>query len=386
MQSTDALLILKHIKARVASRPDFPERYQLARKIIRCFSKSSFYEVSTRCNLFCEGCYYYESDGFDPTLEEGADQEWVDFFKAEAARGVTMGYFVGAEPALEQKRLVAASGLIPHGNIGTNGTKRITDEVNFRIEISMWGDEATDTKLRGAPVIRKALRNYEDDPRAIVLATLSRWNIDQIPDIAALCSDHNIPVTFNIFSPTTSYLRKIRADQEHDKKFFRLADSSDSPMFRDEDLPYLRDAVDRAIDDFPDTVIFSKSYNKWMTKPGPLYELDENGVAQNCSSRILAPLTYHKANRVQTPVKCCTSDVDCSQCRMYSGGWSSRLSPKLADVATDEAFDDWLGVMDTLGQIFLLPETYTKFHATSFKRKEPTIDDRKPSGQLHAVG
>lgn len=47
--------------------PGFDARYQAAREVIRVFRRASFYEVSQRCNLFCEGCYYFESDSYKPS-------------------------------------------------------------------------------------------------------------------------------------------------------------------------------------------------------------------------------------------------------------------------------------------------------------------------------
>ena len=62
-------------------------------------------------------------------------------------------------------------------------------------------------------------------------------------------------------------------------------------------------------------------------------------------------LHYHTTDLRRASVKCCTSDVDCSQCRLYSGGWSSRLEPGWSDLASVEAFEDWLGMIAMLGRI-----------------------------------
>ena len=108
------------------------------------------------------------------------------------------------------------------------------------------------------------------------------------------------------------------------------------------------------MDEFPDTIIYSKTYNDWVTRAGPLYELDaETGVAVHCGSRIVGQMTYHLSNLEPATPKCCTPDIDCSQCRMYSGGWSSKFQPREADVASDRAFSDWIDVILVLGRIFL---------------------------------
>jgi hypothetical protein len=108
------------------------------------------------------------------------------------------------------------------------------------------------------------------------------------------------------------------------------------------------------MDDFPETVVYSRAYNDWATRPGPLHDIDpETGIATGCGSRIIGQMRYHTADGEMAARKCCTPDVDCSSCRMYSGGWSSKFQPTLEDVASEAAFSDWLEMMRTLGQIFL---------------------------------
>ena len=52
--------------------------------------------------------------------------------------------------------------------------------------------------------------------------------------------------------------------------------------------------------------------------------------------------------------KCGTSDAICSECRMYSGGWSSKFELRDEDVASPQAFADWIEMIGTLGKIFLI--------------------------------
>ncbi len=108
------------------------------------------------------------------------------------------------------------------------------------------------------------------------------------------------------------------------------------------------------MEDFPDTVIYSHAYNAWATRAGPLYDIDPaTGVADRCGSRIVGQMRYHRPDLQRVDVKCCTADVDCSQCRMYSGGWSTKFRPCAQDVASESAFCDWLEMIDNLGRIFL---------------------------------
>lgn len=331
------------------------ERYKTAKQIIRTFRKPAFYEVSQRCNIRCEGCYYFEDANRSNLTQEMDDNAWEDFFYTEGQRGVSMAYLVGAEPALHVERLLAASRNIQYGKIGTNGSIFIDKAVNFRIGISVWGDEEEDAKTRSEKILHKALKNYAGDPRAIMLFTLSPWNLHTIDSVVAMSQDHDIPVTFSMYSPTTSYLQKWRNFVPADNKFFRLAGQRSIPLFSEHELEIAKYGMLKAMDDYPQTVLFSKSYCERITRPGPMYALDDTQIAIDCSSRIREPLRYYRTDGSTAQMKCCTPDVDCANCRLYSGGWSSRFVPDAEYLIDEVSFAAWLDIIETVGKIFLYP-------------------------------
>lgn len=346
---------LVRLSALLGAAPHLAGPYEEAKRVVRAFRKPAFYEVATRCNLFCEGCYYFR-DGFSPPAEETDPAAWERFFEAEGARGVTMAYFVGAEPALEQDRLFAASKHFPYGNIGTNGTIRIDPAIPYRIGVSVWGvDEEVDASLRGGRSFHKAIRNYAGDRRAIILYTLTRSNLGDARRLAEICRDNDLPLTFNMYSPTQSYLRKLTEGEGNDRAFFRIS-SADSNLRWDEDsLAEVRSLMPRLMDEFPETVVYSRAYNDWATRPGPLYDIDpETGIARDCHSRMVGQMRYFKTDLKPGAEKCGTSDAVCSECRMYSGGWSSKFEPRDEDVRDEAALAGWLEMIGALGRIFLI--------------------------------
>jgi len=346
-------MVLRRIGEILDENPHLADRYETAKKIIRIFRKPAFYEITQRCNLKCEGCYYFEGN-FQPVPEEGSLAAWEAFFASEAERGVSIAYFVGAEPALEQERLVAASRAFACGNVGTNGTVKIDPVVPYRISISMWaGDDDTDRKLRGAAVFRKAFKNYIGDPRVLVYFTLSRWNLGTARTVVEMCRDHGFPLTFNLYSPSITFLQKLASHSANDRDFFRVSKQGDTPMFSDADLLEARRTVETLMDEFPETVLYSKAYNDWSTRPGSMHEIDENGLAPRCGSRILGHMNYYGSDLKQQHPKCCTPDLDCSQCRIMSGGWSTRLQPDAQDLSNGEAFATWMDVLEALNRIFV---------------------------------
>jgi len=357
--ASDPRVMLRRIRDLTGSRPDLAARYEAAKATIRHFRKPAFYEVTQRCNLKCEGCYYFESERV-PIDEQQAVAEWERFFATEAQRQVSMAYFVGAEPALHQERLLAAAGHFVHGNVGTNGTIRIDPAIPFRISISMWaGDDETDRTLRGASAFRKAFRNYRGDRRAIVYYTLSHWNLDGARIIAEMCRDNGLPLTFNLYSPTATYLSKLAEHQPNDDEFFRVSRPDDTPMLSDADLGRAERIVLELMEDFPETVLYSRAYNRWSTRPGPLHALDAQGTAPLCGSRITSLMHYYGADLVRKNIKCCTPDLDCSQCRIMSGGWSTKLAPDANDLASADAFSDWLEMLEALKRIFVYEHSAT---------------------------
>ena len=359
--------------------PQLRPGYERAKAVVRAFRKPAFYEVATRCNLFCEGCYYFSDDFSAPSDEVKDRAAWEDFFAAEGERGVTMAYFVGAEPALEQERLLAAANHFPYGNIGTNGTIRLDPAIPYRIGVSVWGvDEEVDTSLRGANAFAKAIRNYAGDRRAIMLYTLTRSNLGDVRRLAEICADHDLPLTFNMYSPTQTYSRKLAERMGPDGKYFRISSEEDNLRWDDESLAAARRLMDEVLDDFPDTVVYSHAYNHWATQTGPLYDIDpETGIARDCHSRMVEPMRYFKTDMKHAALeKCGTSDAICSECRMYSGGWSSKFEPRDEDVRDAKTFAAWTGMVETLGRIFLIerepasPRTSRKTDPSSLEPAE----------------
>lgn len=344
--------IIGRIKEFLAADASLGPRYEAAKATVRHFRKPAYYEVSQRCNLWCEGCFYFENEGRLKVENEPVLSDWDAFYKAEAERGVSMAYFVGAEPALEWRRLLAASKYLPIGNIGTNGTIKLHPDLRYRIQVSVWGDEKAEAELRGGSVMRKALRNYEGDDRALMLLTLMPWNLHTVPEVLRACRDHGLPASFNMFSPTVDYLKKINAGQSADGQFFRLAPERGAPSFSDDDLRRVSDTLTQAMEDFPDTVLCSPKFRDKITTPGPMFPIDpETGIADGCRSRIVGDFRYYAADLTSRSIKCCTPNVDCSECRLYSGAWSTILIPENGYLQSKETFASWLDMMETLARI-----------------------------------
>src|SRR5579872_5316443 len=150
----------RKVDSYLAQKPALRARYLRAKEFRRILRQVSNFDLTSRCNLFCEGCFYFEGDDYKRAKEQESLDVWREFFCAQQRRGVTFASIAGAEPALEQERLKIAREYIPRGAIFTNGTIRIDPSIRYTVVISIWGDERTTAEFRGGGVFWKALKTY----------------------------------------------------------------------------------------------------------------------------------------------------------------------------------------------------------------------------------
>jgi len=345
----------RRIRAFIAQAPELGPRYALAKEFRRILRQVSNVDVTSRCNLRCEGCFYFEGDDYKQATEEEELVAWRAFFADQERRGVTFVSLVGAEPALEQERLEMANRFLPRGAIFTNGTIKIRPSINYTIVISIWGDAETTETFRGGGTFWKALRTSSGDPRARALFMVHAKNIGQIPDVARIVHEHGVPLSFNYFSPTNSYLAKLAADAKNDDQFFRISSRTDNLIMTSEALKRARETIDEIIDLYPETVFHTHAFNRVCTDPNGLYEIEPStGLATNCGGR---NFRWHRSYRVDlkpSSAKCCTPNVDCKDCRLNAVALASLVFRLDRFVDTIENFRDWLDICEQYGRSNLL--------------------------------
>jgi len=347
----------RKIESYLAKDPALRPRYARAKSFRRVSKYSNNYDLTARCNLFCEGCFFFEGDQQNRAIEEHDSAKWRALFEAEAKRGVTFANFVGAEPSLAQDRLAAAHDYLTRGVIFTNGTIKIDRAIRFAIQISIWGDEASTKELRGGSVLHKALKNYRGDPRVGALFTINAKNIDQISAVTRIVADYGIKLSYNYFSPTDRYLRKLAQNVPNDDAFFRLSSRDDNLILTPDALDRVRDQIDDMIDIYPDVVVHSHAFNHIMTEPEGIYDIDpETQIAINCSAK---HSPWHQTYRVDlqmSDAKCCSPNTNCRHCRL-SGTSLSSLMFRLEDfLDSQETFTGWLDICDQWAASHLLDD------------------------------
>ena len=288
---------------------------------------TSTYDVHNICNLNCEGCSYFVTDRAEKS--EAPDNDAYDaFFAAEAARGVTYPIFSGAEPSLNQTPLRIAARHWRYGAVFTNGIKPIDATLPFRVVVSLWSGRAGTRQLRGADSYDKALRHAAVDRRAIVFFTVSRRSVEDIPEVVADCARLSLPITFNFYSMTTEYIRRLEAGEDNDDPFFRFSTRHDNMALDAGDRRRAADLIEACSQAYPETVLFDRSLGLFMASSGPMHDIEPTTrLATNCA--ILDASTHRSYNFDLTRddrKDCSSPDLDCSDCRVLGAALASLIS------------------------------------------------------------
>jgi len=320
----------------IIAEPNIRERWEKVRKYF--FLRESTYDMTNRCNIRCEACYYYE--GEKQFAGENNDPEaWRNLMRAEKDRGITYVVLAGAEPSLVPELCKVCYQEIPLGSIASNGLKRIPPPINYKIHISVWGNDITSLKIRKAKnMLIRQTENYKDDPRAVFVYTFTRCNIDQAHEIAETLSAHECKLTFNLFSAPVGYNGPLR----HTIK----------------SLGQTRKTMIDLLRRYPDQILFSYYNVVAHTHRNSLHDL------YSCSYPRMNPSTdiglgrsfrqYRTDLTWDRSVACCVPDTDCVDCRHYAAG-SAVVTARLFRHASDpETFKAWLDYVDNYLAVWVM--------------------------------
>lgn len=331
---------LPHIKA-----PELRKRYEEIRKKISGI-KISGYDITKRCNLRCEGCFFFEGE-ISAHYPEVDEEAWNAFCEHEKERGVNYPHFAGAEPALVKGKLDIAAKYWQTGLVYTNGTVRLSDELPFMLHVSVWGAPERDSVLRGRSVLMKALDNYKGENRAIFMMTLNSRNIKDVEEVVRLCADHGVRLSFNHYSPSRQYNQKLTMGKTEQSDTFRLSNNDDNLRFQESHLSEIKEVIARIMSDYPRTVVYSSHYNEYVNQPRSLFQLGDNGVAVNCS---ILNMPHHRQYRTDLSFsddECCIANVNCADCRHYVSVYTQIMAGFKAYSKNESSLNNWLEVVET---------------------------------------
>jgi hypothetical protein len=316
--------------------PTVRARWEKVRRYF--FLRESTYDMCNRCNLCCDGCYYYE--GAKQFAQENSDPDaWRKLMREEKARGITYVVLAGAEPSLVPEILEVCFAEMPLGCIATNGVCRIDPAVGYRIHISVWGNDETSANVRKAGnLLKRQIANYRDDPRAVFVYTFTRGNIDEISEVMDILAAADCRVTFNVFSAPVGYGGPLRHDEAS--------------------LARTRGMMREMMDRYPRHVLFSPYNVVAHTHSQGLHDLygcsyprrnDSTAIGLGRSFRqFRTDLTWDRE------VACCVPDTDCDDCRHYAAGSAVVTARLYRHVVDPLTFRSWLDYVDTYLAVWVM--------------------------------
>ncbi len=305
------------------------EKWEQVRRYF--FLRESTYDMTNRCNIRCDGCYFFNGEKqFAPeNLNETA---WQGLMEAEKARGITFAVLAGAEPSLVPHLCRICADTIPLGAIATNGLKAIPQDIDYRIHISVWGNDSTSKAIRKADdMLVRQMANYRNDPRAVFVYTFTPHNIEEAGEVTRMLAEDGQQITFNMFSAPVGYNGPLRHTPQS--------------------LAATRAMMTELLADYPQTVLFSP-YNI----VAHTHELGLHALF-SCSYPRVNPSTaiglgrsfrqYRTDLQWDRDAACCVPDTDCADCRHYAAG-SAVVTARMYRHAIDpDTFSAWLDYVDT---------------------------------------
>ena len=314
--------------ADIVKQPEIAARFKRVREYF--FLRESTYDMTSRCNVRCDGCYYFEGD--KQNAQDNVDPAaWRALFRAEKERGITFVVLAGAEPALVPQLLQVCYDEIPLGAIASNGLIKIPARVGYRIHISVWGSDATSERIRCAKrMLERQIEAYAGDPRAVWVYTFTRDNIGETREVVEQLAKSGCKITFNVFSSAVGYTGSLTHTPES------LAET------RKTMLDLLRD--------FPDTVLFSPYSAAAHTDANSLHDLFSCPYPRQNQSEFGLGRTFRQYRADLTWVRaaaCCVPDTDCADCRHYAAGSAIVTARMNRHITNPDQFRAWLDYVDT---------------------------------------
>ncbi len=316
--------------------PEVRQRWEKVKKYF--FLRESTYDMSNRCNLRCDGCYYFEGEK-QFAVENAQVEAWRELMQSEKKRGITYVVLAGAEPSLVPELLEVCFQELPLGSIATNGFRKIPESVGYKIHISVWGNDETSLRIRKAKdLLKKQIENYRNDPRAVFVYTFTRENIEEVSEVAKRLVSENCRLTFNVFSSPVGYNGPLRHDGES--------------------LARARTTMIELLEKYPQHVLFSVYNAVAHTHQGSLHDLFSCLYPRQNPSQDLGLgrsfRQYRTDLKWDRSAACCVPDTDCADCRHYASG-SAIVTARLFRHADKlETFQAWLDYVDTYLAVWVM--------------------------------
>lgn len=309
--------------------PAIRERWEKVRRYF--FLRESTYDMTHRCNIRCDGCYYFNGEK-QFAAENGDETAWRHLMTREKERGITFAVLAGAEPSLVPQLCRICAEVIPQGAIATNGLKPIPREIDYRIHISVWGNDATSKAIRKADdMLTRQVANYRNDPRAVFVYTFTPHNIEEAREVTRMLADGGGQITFNMFSAPVGYTGSL--------------------CHTPRSLAATGAMMTELLAEYPRSVLFSPYNIVAHTQPEGLHALFSCPYPRRNPSTAIGLGRSFRQYRTDLQwdraAACCVPDTDCADCRHYAAGSAVVPARMYRHATSPETFSAWLDYVDT---------------------------------------
>lgn len=141
-------------------------------------------DVTKRCNLRCEHCYFFAEEHKERELTV---DEWIERLEAMKAAGhpMLLCTWVGGEPMVRKPLIEAGRKYFKHNTIVTNGTMELPDWPDCTWVISIDGTEEAFAKMRAPGIYQKIKENVLRNPelRIQISCVITTLTVDCIEDL-----------------------------------------------------------------------------------------------------------------------------------------------------------------------------------------------------------
>jgi MoaA/NifB/PqqE/SkfB family radical SAM enzyme len=307
---------LKYFRPAVTDGLSDTERHLLSR-VKSLNMRASQYDITEKCNLRCVGCHFFSS-GHDLLGEEKDLGKWREFVDREKARGINYALMYGGEAALHPERVALFYETMEQCCTTSNGSIMLSAEdfPEMRVILSVWGDDATDVRLRGGGrvnVFKKARENYKNDRRAVFLYVVT-------PE----CAHEMDAVVRKIIEETGSRVRfQLYTDNEHYGGEYAYVEEQKQKIY---------DKMVELKERYPMQVIGTNFTHRrlvfhdflgerWGYNQCPSVSVSSPKNANHPQTRLLG--YNHWSANLEDVHRCCTTDVaDCNECQEATARWS----------------------------------------------------------------
>jgi hypothetical protein len=141
-------------------------------------------DVTKRCNLRCEHCYFFAEEHKERELTV---DEWIEKFEAMKAAGdpMLLCTWVGGEPMVRKALIDVGRKYFKHNTIVTNGTMELPDWTDCTWVISIDGTEEAFAKMRAPGIYQKIKENVlrHPDLKIQISCVITSLTVECIEDL-----------------------------------------------------------------------------------------------------------------------------------------------------------------------------------------------------------